>query len=182
MAKSEERVLEFSELLQQSRSRVFGFIYSLVLNMADTEDLFQQTAALLWEKFDEYESGTDFASWALRVARFKTSNFIRSQYRERKRYSNVVLDALYDASLKASDGAHEERLQALGSCIEKLPEKDRRLVKKCYGSQIHMKDLARTEGKQPNAIYTALHRARKNLLKCINRTLDFGGDGIVSAE
>jgi hypothetical protein len=37
---------------------------------AEADDIFQETAATIWEKFSEYEQGTDFKNWALTIARF----------------------------------------------------------------------------------------------------------------
>ncbi len=174
MSSNDDRVLQFSELLQESRSRVFGFIYALVLNLADTEDLFQQTATLLWEKFDEYESGTDFTSWALRIARFKAANFMRSRYRERKRFSNSAIEEIYLASVSSADvSRHEshERLDALKGCMAKLNDADQKLMFRCYSGGMRIKEIAEDEGKSPNALYAALHRIRLLLMECVQRTL-----------
>ena len=170
MSSSDDRVLLFSELLQESRSRVFGFIYALVLNLADTEDVFQQTAALLWEKFDEFEPGTDFTSWALRVARFKASNFMRGRYRERKRFSNSAVEALCEAAA-GPDVGRQERLDALKSCMAKLEDADRTLLVRCYSGSMRIKEIAENEGKNPNALYAALHRIRTLLMDCVRRSL-----------
>ena len=171
MPSSDDRVLQFSELLQESRSRVFGFIYALVLNLADTEDLFQQTAGLLWEKFDEYEPGTDFTSWALRVARFKAANFMRGRYRERKRFSNSTIEELYLASAASTDVSRQERLDALKGCMAKLNDTDQSLLFRCYSGGMRIKQIAENEGKTPNALYAALHRIRSLLMDCVERTL-----------
>jgi RNA polymerase sigma-70 factor, ECF subfamily len=171
MSSSDDRMLLFSELLQESRSRVFGLIYALVLNLADTEDLFQQTSALLWEKFGEYEPGTDFTSWALRVARFKTANFLRSRYREQKRFSSAAIESLYEVSLEASDATQQERLDALTGCLNKLPDGDRRLVQKCYAGSQQIREIAEAEGRTAGALYAALHRIRQSLLQCMSRKL-----------
>lgn len=171
MSSSDDRILEFSELLQKSRSRVFGFIYAIVLNLADTEDLFQQTASLLWEKFDQYEPETDFTSWALRIARYKSANFMRSRYRERKRFNNAVIENLYTASVNSTDVTHQERLDALKECMNKLSDTDRDLVHRCYSSGLRIKEIALVEGKTANAVYATLHRIRRALLTCVKRTL-----------
>jgi RNA polymerase sigma-70 factor (ECF subfamily) len=174
MSTSDDRILQFSELLQESRSRVFGFIYAIVLNLADTEDLFQQTATLLWEKFDEFEPGTDFTSWALRIARFKASNFLRSKYREQKRFSNSTIEELYLASVSAGDESRQERLDALKGCMAKLNDTDRGLLMRCYTGGLRINEIAADEGKTANAIYAALHRIRCLLIECVRRTLAAG--------
>ncbi|MCA9233902.1 MAG: sigma-70 family RNA polymerase sigma factor [Planctomycetales bacterium] len=171
MAKNDDRVMEFSELLQKSRSRVFGLIYAVVLNMADAEDLFQQTATLLWEKFDEFESGTDFTAWALRVARFNSANFVRGRYRERRRLATAAIDAIYETSLASADAGDEERLDALKHCLTKLKDADRSLVQRCYGDDQQIADVAAQEGKSAGSLYAALHRIRRALMECVKRTL-----------
>ena len=171
---SDDRVLEFSELLQESRSRVFGFIYALVLNTADSEDVFQQTATLLWEKFDQYESGTDFTGWALRVARFKAANFVRSRYRQEKHLSNTAVECLFEASMEAEDAAQRERIDALKGCLNRLPRSDRSLIQTCYGGEASIKEIAQTKGKTAGALYASLHRIRKALQNCVKRTLASG--------
>lgn len=167
----DQRVFEFSELLQESRSRVFGLIYAIVLNMADAEDVFQQTAALLWQKFDEYESGTDFAAWALRVARFKSANFVRGRQRERRRLSSAAIDGLFDDSMVGESVNQDQRLEALRGCLGKLKDDDRQLVQRCYAGDAAIGDIAAEQGKSAGALYAALHRIRRNLMECIRRTL-----------
>ena len=62
-----EKSALFTDLLHESRSRLYGYIYALVQNQADAEDLFQETTLCLWQKFEEFEQGTDFGRWATRV-------------------------------------------------------------------------------------------------------------------
>src|SRR5262245_17796548 len=83
--------LEFSELLRSGRSRVFGYLLALVQNLADAEDLYQQTALLLWEKFDQYQKGTDFGTWATTVDHFTALNFLRRQTRRRQLFGEAAL-------------------------------------------------------------------------------------------
>jgi RNA polymerase sigma-70 factor (ECF subfamily) len=43
---------EFAELLRRHQTQLFGFIYSLLRDLDDADDLFQQTSLVLWDKFD----------------------------------------------------------------------------------------------------------------------------------
>src|SRR5882757_3613228 len=80
----------FATLLRESRSRVFGYLLALVQNLSDAEDLYQHTALVLWEKFDQYEAGTDFGTWATSVAHFSALNFLRRQSRRRNLFNDVI--------------------------------------------------------------------------------------------
>ena len=52
-------------LMTRHQRQIFGYIYTLVPNRADAEDILQETSLVICEKFDEFKEGTDFVAWAL---------------------------------------------------------------------------------------------------------------------
>lgn len=54
---------EFAELLRTHQSRLFGYIHSLVRDLNDADELFQQTAVILWSKLDGFDRSKSFLSW-----------------------------------------------------------------------------------------------------------------------
>lgn len=46
---------QFLSLFLRSEREVFRYVSVLVPNVADAEDIVQQTALALWEKFDTYD-------------------------------------------------------------------------------------------------------------------------------
>ncbi|TWT90267.1 RNA polymerase sigma factor [Pseudobythopirellula maris] len=161
----------FVELLNENHSRLFGFIYTHVLNLADAEDLFQQVAMVLWTKFDQFERGTEFGSWAMRVADFTIKNFMRGRRRSKVYFSDEVVQRIVDHQTVAPEGQVAQRADALRGCLKKLQATDFKLLEKCYGAESRIKDIARAEGRTAGALYTALSRIRRVLLACIERTL-----------
>lgn len=161
--------LVFSELLRDGRSRVFGYLLALVQNLADAEDLYQQTALLLWEKFDQYEPGSDFGSWATTVAHYTALNFLRRQSRRRVLFSEAALLRLaaIQSEMKTSDCT--ARSEALSHCVAALPAVERRLVRLRYEGDRSVQDIAEGEQRTVGAVYTALSRIRKSLLACVER-------------
>jgi RNA polymerase sigma-70 factor (ECF subfamily) len=70
----------------------------------------------------------------------------------------------------------------LRRCLEKLSEKDRQLVRKCYGdgyrpqgARVTFKAVALELGRPVNTVYKALNRIRRALYECIERTLAVEG-------
>ena len=59
------------------------FVRSLVPLVADANDVMQEVAVVLWQKFGEYESSEDFRRWAFGVARFKVLAWQRDRMRDR---------------------------------------------------------------------------------------------------
>ena len=64
---------DFGRLFVQHEARIYGYIRSLVVHRADAEDLLQETASMLWQKFHEFQPGSNFLAWAMSVARFQCS-------------------------------------------------------------------------------------------------------------
>jgi RNA polymerase sigma-70 factor, ECF subfamily len=76
-----DRETRFSELFREHFRQIFGYIYTLLRNCTEAEDVAQLTSLALWKKFDEYRLGTSFIAWACRVARFEALAFLRQQRR-----------------------------------------------------------------------------------------------------
>jgi RNA polymerase sigma-70 factor (ECF subfamily) len=58
----------FLSLFLRSEREFSAMSRSLVPNVADAEDIVQQTALALWEKFDAYDPSQPFTPWACRFA------------------------------------------------------------------------------------------------------------------
>ena len=108
------REAEFTERLQESRSRLYSYLFALARNASDADDLFQATATVLWEKFDIFQPGTDFTAWAIRAGELVYRNFARTNRRSRLMFSTATCDALAEtASSTAADSA--SRMAALST-------------------------------------------------------------------
>ena len=64
MKADSERKAEFADYLRQHQSQLFGYIHSLVRDLNDADDLFQQTTVILWNKFAEFDRRRSFVAWA----------------------------------------------------------------------------------------------------------------------
>src|ERR687886_687901 len=84
----QQRKAEFAEYLRRDQSRLYGYIHSLVRDLNDADDLFQQTALILWKKFGEFDRRLSFFAWACGVARLEVANFLRGRSRQRLYFSD----------------------------------------------------------------------------------------------
>ena len=159
--------MEFTRLLGASRSRVFGHLLALVQNLADAEDLYQQTALLLWENFDQYEPGTDFGAWAATVAHYQALNFLRRQSRRKTLFTDAALARLATVQLELKTQDFSARSQALTHCLEVLPERSKRMLRLCYQDERSLQQIADEERRTIGSVYTAISRIRKALLSCV---------------
>ena len=88
--------------------------------------------------------------------------------------SDEVVESL--AQEEAEDGSRDEReRRALDSCMEKLPAKDRELVRRRYYEAGTMSTAPFGEHRSIHMMYKSLVRIRRRLLECIQRTLGLEG-------
>jgi RNA polymerase sigma-70 factor (ECF subfamily) len=145
-----------------------GYIYCLVHDFNDTEDLYQQTCLVMWRKFDEYEQGTQFLQWALRIAHFEVTNSLR-QRRRRAQFSQEFLAELSAEPDLDPVGDEDARVAALRHCLKELKTQDLNLLDHRYGLRKRLSEMAGELGRSPQSVSNTLGRIRLSLLNCMRR-------------
>ena len=165
-----ERHRQFLRSFTKNEPAVRAFVRRLVPGRADTDDILQDVAIVLWEKFDEFRPDGDFRAWACGIARFKVLSWLRDKGRDRLVLANNVVELIADESLKVEFRLERQRV-ALETCFEKLPTVERDLLTRAYRPEAKIQDVALTSGRSVGGFYQWLHRMRRLLLECINRKL-----------
>src|SRR5438552_2553668 len=132
MTATSKRQAEFADYLNRHQSQLFGYIHSLVRDLNDADDLFQQTTVILWNKFAEFDRGRSFVAWACGVARLEVANFLRARSRQRLYFTDELNLLLIEAQDELTPLELDDRRAALTQCVAKLRERDRRLLDECY--------------------------------------------------
>jgi RNA polymerase sigma-70 factor, ECF subfamily len=161
---------EFAEYLRRHQSQLFGYIHSLVRDLNDADDVFQQTTVVLWNKFSEFDRQRSFIAWACGVARLEVSTFLRSRSRRRLYFTDELNLLLIQAQAQLTPSELEDRRAALVRCVQKLRERDRQLLDDCYGDT-GVNATAERQGRSTQSVHNSLRRIRRALFECIRRTL-----------
>jgi RNA polymerase sigma-70 factor (ECF subfamily) len=161
---------EFVSLFLAHQWRIHRYIVALLSTQQDAEDLVQETAALLWRKFDEFERGTSFFAWACKTAYLLVLEYRRRKGREATPLNHEVLEQLADFASQ-EDSSVDIHLSALDQCLQKLTPKDRELVERCYALNVKVKEIATQLGRSEKSIRKSLGRVRRLLIECVRRTL-----------
>ena len=170
----DNRADEFAQLLAMHESRLFGYIYALVMNMADAEDIYQDTMLALWRKFETYRPGTNFVAWARAAARFEVQHFFRGKSRRKLYFDDSLLRELAETQSlldSAAAGESDSYTDALRRCKDLLPEKDRRLIELCYSTSYNITQSADRLGRSPQSVCNSLSRIRRVLFDCIRQAV-----------
>lgn len=146
---------------------------SIVGNRPDADDVMQEVCIVLWQKYDEFEQGTDFRKWACSIA----FNVARSYSRKLRKQSSGLSDlamARIEQIRTASVELLELRREVLRECLRKLNDVDRQLLVEYYDRPVSQVAYARAQGTPVATIYTRLKRIRRKLNDCISRTMGRG--------
>jgi RNA polymerase sigma-70 factor (ECF subfamily) len=170
---SQGRVDEFIRLFTSHEPRLRAYVLTLVPRWSDAEEVMQQCNLVLWQKFPQFQSGTNFFAWACRVARFEVMDFRKRQGRERALFSDAFVDAVAQET-SAMSGELSDRLSAMQECIEKLPAEHRRMLLLRYTGSGSIEQVASSLHRSVEAAYKALSRIRHALHDCVTRRLALG--------
>lgn len=166
----DKKSANFFRLYTSIQNRLHSIILVIVHNQVVAEDLLQETAATLWEKFDQFEEGTNFSAWAIRIAKNKCFEYLRRNEKTKKLFRNEFYTQAADWAVEATQdlSAH---LKALDSCCEKLDAKRRSLLKLRYAENVSIKDLAVQFGQPVSTLYNHIAQALDWLRFCMKKTL-----------
>lgn len=168
---------QFLRLFVENEEALRGFVRSLVWTLEDAREVMQETAVVLWRKFDQLDSPADFRRWAFGVARLEALAYRRDRARDRHVFSDKLIAMLEVEAAEAGENALAEE-RALHACLDKLPEKQKTLVKAAYAPGVRIDEMARAVGRTPMALYKSLHRIRMALADCIRDHLRREEEGL----
>src|SRR3984885_13305983 len=164
----------FDYLVQKYRRPLVSFMYRMARNSAAAEDLAQEVFLRVYRSRESYEASAKFTTWLYRIATNLAVNHARDTRHERPEVS-VSLDETNDDSstttLQLPDGAltaeqamvQRERLQAIRSKVEALPEQQRLAVIMHKYQQMDYKQIAEILKKSESATKSLLFRAYETL-------------------
>jgi RNA polymerase sigma-70 factor, ECF subfamily len=162
------RVDEFMRLYTQHQRRLYVYLLSLVHNVADAEELLQESSYVLWRKFDEFRPESNFGAWACRVAYFEVLKFRERRQQGEVPLSPQFLERVAGKMAEVSD-LLELRSETFNYCMDRLSEADRELITRRYAPGASVKRIAAALNRPVRSVSKSLARIRRLLIECIDR-------------
>ena len=161
------RSSELVQLMMKYQRRIFAYIHTLVPSRSDAEDILQEASLTICEKFSDFESGTNFYSWACQIAYWKVSAARKKFATAKVIFNQEVLDVISQTRFEV-DEELDKRHGALSRCLQKLNDRDRRMVLTRYETGKNVTAAAQASGLKVQGAYKALNRIRKTLFDCVS--------------
>lgn len=160
----------FLKLYAGISNRIYSYLLIMLHNRESAEEVAQETAMILWSRFDEYEQGTNFGAWAITIARLKAFEFLR-----KRRQSHMIFDDRFYEQVSDRAGESSEdlpkRIDALNACLRKLSEKQIALLSMRFKKNISIKKIAQITGQPAGSLYHRFSRIHRGLRICVEKQL-----------
>lgn len=164
----------FLRLYLANEKRINGYVHALIPNWTDVEDVVQNIATVMWSKFSDFQKGTNFTAWALKIAHFQVMNYYKTRKNNRLYFSQDTISVLSDTITARKPGI-DERLSTLKKCLQKLSPDELLLIQMRYEPGSSTKSVSRQTGKELHNLYRLFNKIHTRLLLCIRRTLAENG-------
>ncbi len=162
---------ELARLWVQSQSAISAYLTANVIDVHHAEDLVQEVAQVVAEKFDEYDRQRSFTSWALGIARNRLLKYYRTRSRDRLVLSELALTQLGDAMERVEHEAEDRRAAPANVCLERVEGRRRRVLELRYGENAKVGEIAEQLDMSSDGVSVMLHRIRTLLHECIRKQL-----------
>lgn len=164
----------YQELFLRYHKKLFTYIFHLVGNKDETEDILQNVFSKTYRSIGNFDITRKFSSWIYRIAHNEAINFLK---RRSKRYtvswddistSKDKLDTATNDERPEEKWEHQEITREIDDALKKLPEKYQQVLKLRYFQEQSYEDIGHILKKPVNTIGTLINRAKKKLLEVVS--------------
>ncbi len=149
--------------LQAYGNSILRTAYAYTHNMADAEDVLQDTLLRFMEKNPHFESPEHEKAWLLRVAINLSKNKLRTVWFRREEIPEAYAD------VQPGEGE-----PAVLQAVKQLDVKYREVIHLYFYEEYSTEEIARMLGKNPSTVRSLLHRAKLILKDKLKGEYDFG--------
>jgi len=159
----------YSEIVDRYQTKLFVYIYRLIGNKEEAEDLLQDVFVKAYRNLNSYDTSRKFSSWIYRIAHNEAVNFIKRK--SLKRF--ISFDAITSTKDKLDSSSEEEGAdkawlrkevsKEVSDAMKKLPFKYNQVLTLRYYSDQSYEEIAEILGRPVNTVGTLINRAKKKL-------------------
>ncbi len=147
------------KILNLYKGRIFSYVYRVVRNYHDAEDITFDTFIKCFRSLASYDRSRSFSTWLFTIAHNQTIDFLRKSRQEYEYFDErhaVQNDFVEKYQTK-------KKIERIDRALAQLPPLDRELVILFHREEYSYQEIAEILKIPVTTIKTRLHRARKRL-------------------
>ena len=175
--------MDSSDVVQQmtiewtrAQPSVRRFVSSFLRDRAAADDVLQEVALVVVEKFEDWDPQRPFAGWALGIARRVVLAHLRRKYRENKIEFSDTIDRVA-LSFEKLESHGEIMKDSLADCLGQIRGQSHQVLSLRYTEGLALKQVAERLGMTASNVGVMLHRVRAALRECVDNKLKAEGLG-----
>lgn len=165
----------FLELLSKYKTPVHAFVYRMLNDAEETDDVAQEVFIRVYRTADLYQPRAKFTTWLFAIA----NNLATDRLRKRARHPTIGGDeaqSRIDRALDSRDNPsqslqHEEQAVAVQGAIEQLPIDQRAALILAEYEELSYAEIADVMGSSVKSVESRIYRAKEFLRKKLARWL-----------
>lgn len=153
----------FDELYKKYKNLAVHTAYLITGNLADSEDVVQETFVKVWIHARELHNDSGFKSWMMQI-------LARTAYRTAKKSRREIPDDCVTDRMKASEEVSSldkviqtEEAEMIMDAVRTLPVKLRTVIVLYYYDSFSVKEIAGMLGVMEGTVKSRLHTARQRI-------------------
>lgn len=167
----------FRELVREYGLTLRSYLGAKMHHMDDIDDVAQEALLAAFHSLDRFDQEQDFGAWLRGIARYKMLNYLRARERRNAAMARfrAEADGIIDEELERQTAElNSSSIEALLTCINRLPERARRVVRAGLDG-VKGEILAAELSTTVTAIYNLQWRTNQSLRKCVRREMQSHG-------
>jgi len=169
----------FEELYEKYHQDVFNFLFYMVKNREQAEDLVQEVYIKVLKSYDRFEGKSSEKTWIFSIARHVAIDFFRKQKSWRNRIIEKFdwgLRQVHDTTpLPEEIAIQNEEVKLMYRCLDKCTVDQRLVLVLRFIQSLSVLETAETLGWTESKVKTTQHRALKVLKKQMEEEAAKGG-------
>lgn len=174
----------FQELYEKYHQDVYQFLYYMVNNKEQAEDLVQEVYIKVLRSYDRFEGKSSEKTWLFSIAKHVAIDSFRKQ----KGWKNKLLETFDwnkqqvrdDAPLPEEIALQNEQVQQMYRCLDKCKVDHRLVLILRYIQALTIQETAQILGWTESKVKTTQHRALKVLKAYMEELQEKGGNSNAS--
>ena len=164
----------FEILVRENSRMLMAFIRSIQSDESAADDVWQETMLVAWRRIDDFDPERPFGPWLRGIAqKIVLAGYSRTNQRTviTDPESLEYLGQRFDSVQQLSGDTLDQKLEALRSCIDHLPEHERTCIEMRYAHNIMPAELCERHSVGLETVKKRLVRAKQRLIECMERKL-----------
>jgi RNA polymerase sigma-70 factor (ECF subfamily) len=161
----------FDELMRRYKRPVVNFIFRMLGNAEDADDVAQDVFVRVYQNLDTYRPETKFSTWLFALARHAAIDRIR--WRSRHRTESIESAPEIVASSGTADEVNAREIGALiSAAVAKLPEDQRAALVLSEYQGMSYAEIAGVMRCSEKSVESRLYRAKQTLRAALQHLLE----------